>query len=46
MEEAQTSKKKDVDELRSLKRAKEAMDNEIEELKETISQVRLHSCHT
>lgn len=38
-EEAQTSKKKDSDELRSLKRAKEDMGNEMEELRETVSQV-------
>ena len=42
-EEVQTSKKKDVDELRNLKRAKESMDNEMEELRDTVSQVRLHS---
>lgn len=42
-EEAQTNKRKDIDELKSLKRAKEDMNNEMEELRETISQVRSYS---
>lgn len=42
-EEAQTSKRKDTDELRNLKRAKEDMENELEELRETVSQVRSYS---